>query len=150
MAYARFLAALLAPAALAAPAGAGALNVLVDHATPLRLAEEPAAVSIGNPLIADVTAVDAKTFLVIGKTFGTTNLIALDRNGQTIYSTTLRVRDDTDGAVVLHRGSRRVSMDCHPACHPAPKVGDDMEAFNAAMDARVKAIQSARGDAASE
>ena len=35
-------------------------------------------VSIGNPAIADITVIDRTHVLVLGKTFGSTNIIALD------------------------------------------------------------------------
>ena len=63
----------------------------LDQTVSLALNQHPAAsVALGNATVADVTVSDAHTLLITGKAFGTTNLLVLDRNGQTILSDAAR------------------------------------------------------------
>ena len=57
----------------------------MDYARLVRLPEGAQTLVIGNPLVADVNMVKGNQLLVItGKSFGTTNLIVLDRAGQQV------------------------------------------------------------------
>ena len=46
-----------------------------------RLPDGTATLVVGNPLIADVAVQSGGTMVVTGKSYGNTNLVALDRNG---------------------------------------------------------------------
>ncbi len=81
----RTLAALLASATLLAavslsPMQARAADLIVkyDQSQLLRLPRPVVEIIIGNPTIADVTVQSGKLLVITGKSFGITNIIALD------------------------------------------------------------------------
>jgi len=120
-------------AALCATAAAGAQNVTVpaDHAGLIRLPGDADAVVVGNPAIADATLYDARTLFVTGKVHGRTNLIALNAEGQVLYTTDLAVTGGDRGTVQVFRGTARESYHCAPVCQAAPTVGDAPDWFSA-------------------
>src|SRR3984885_668036 len=75
---------LLVPAAaFAAPAPTGgAIPVNIDQAKLIRLPEKAATIIIGNPLVADITLQPGGIIIVTGKSYGATNFVAMDRNGE--------------------------------------------------------------------
>ena len=87
----KFFAAIALAMALAPMAAADPLTVKVDQTVPLKLNAPANSVVVGNATVADVSVHDAKTLLVTGKAFGSTNLTVLDRSGNTIFSTMLVV-----------------------------------------------------------
>lgn len=127
----------------AAPAAAVDLTIEVDHARTIRLPESASAVIVGNPLIADVTPHDDTLFLITGKSFGSTNIIALDQDGRQIYSADVRVVSSSDGRLTMHRGLARESYHCVANCERIPVPGDNTATFNATMSSRLKAIDAA-------
>src|SRR5215469_12918356 len=76
------LLALLMASVMTSPAlAADAIKVTIDQATIAKMPENVATLVIGNPLIADVTVQPGGLLIVTGKSYGATNLIALDRSG---------------------------------------------------------------------
>jgi Flp pilus assembly secretin CpaC len=75
------LAAGLASSATAAPNGVPPVTVMIDHAKVVKLPEKTQTVIVGNPIIADVTVQRNGILVVTGKSYGVTNLIALDAGG---------------------------------------------------------------------
>src|SRR5690348_1253498 len=71
-------------ALLAAPASAADLIVRYDQSQLLRLPRPASEIIVGNPSIADVTLQDGNLLVVTGKTFGITNIIALDTDHNVI------------------------------------------------------------------
>ncbi len=71
----------LASAMAAVPAKADPIEVVVDRAKVMRIARPADIVIIGNSAIADATIQDSQTLIITGHSFGTTNLIVLDRRG---------------------------------------------------------------------
>ena len=63
--------------------------------------------------------------MVTGKTFGVTNIIALDADKNVIQDQRVIVEQDDRHTVVLYKGSLRHSYTCSPTCSPAIVVGDD-------------------------
>lgn len=123
----------LAGAALCAAAATAAqsaeVRVEIDQAKPVRLANSAATLVVGNPLIADAVIHDDGLLFVFGKTYGQTNLIALNEYGETIYSTNImvtHVNDQSAGsAVSVHRGPVRYTYSCAGRCEDQPTIGDD-------------------------
>lgn len=135
-------------AALAAlPAGALDVTVEVDHARAIRLSAPASAVIVGNPLIADVTPHDDGLFLVTGKSFGETNVIALDADGQQIYEANIRVVAASADRLTLFRGLGRESYACYGTCERIPVPGDRLESFDQTLDSQMKAIDAANSAA---
>jgi Flp pilus assembly secretin CpaC len=92
-------------------------------------------VFVGNPLIADVTVIDSTRVFLMGKNFGTTNLVALDENGDQITNDRITVQTRAGEIVTLHRGAAQTTMACVGGrCQSAPVPGDATEEFGAVSE----------------
>ncbi|MCJ2069445.1 pilus assembly protein N-terminal domain-containing protein [Methylobacterium sp. J-030] len=121
------------------------VTVLVDNAKVIRLPEKTSTVIVGNPIIADVTLQKSGVLVLTGKSFGSTNLIALDTAGSMIAETMIRVEASRDSTITVQRGLDRESLSCTPNCQPAVQLGDSATYFGAASgqaDARRKLATS--------
>ena len=117
----RTLAALLASATLLAavsmaPMQARAADLIVkyDQSQLLRLPRPVAEIIIGNPTIADVTVQSGKLLVITGKSFGITNIIALDAERNVIRDQRVLVQRDEVKSVNLQKGTQRQSYNCSP------------------------------------
>ena len=131
---AAFAAAIASAIASTAPAAAQEgpfLEVFVNHAKVVRLAEPAATIIIGNDGIADATVKDATTLVVTGRRFGTTNLVILDVDGEPIVDERVVVRKDEGQSVRLFRpgdgGIVSLEVQCSPICalSRAPGMEDE-------------------------
>lgn len=121
-------------AALAATgAAASEFKVPMNETKPLHLSMPAATVIIGNPAIADVSVESTKLIYVMGRNYGTTNLVALDADGKTIVDMKLSVTAQGASAVTLTRGTGQLSYSCSPRCERVPAIGDNQESFDALM-----------------
>jgi Flp pilus assembly secretin CpaC len=122
---------LIAMAALcwAAKARASDLVVAYDQSQLLRLPRPVASVIIGNPSIADVAIQGGDLLVVTGKTFGVTNIIALDAERNIIQDQRVVVQRDEVRTVNLTKGAVRQSYSCTPVCSPTLTIGDDKDYF---------------------
>jgi hypothetical protein len=114
------------------PSRAGELvsvDVAIDQAQLVRLSADAAQIIIGNPLIADVAAQAPRLLVVTGKSYGITNLIALDRDDREIYSAKLSVREAGIRQVTLYKGTARQTYHCAPECQRTLSIGDDKSQF---------------------
>ncbi len=123
---------LAAPQTAAAPATADTVMVMVDHAKVMRLPEKAQTVIVGNPAIADVSVQKNGVMVVTGKSFGVTNLIALDATGTLLAESLVRVGAASDSLVTVQRGLERESYSCTPTCQPAVQLGDSQKYFGEA------------------
>jgi Flp pilus assembly secretin CpaC len=105
-----------------------AIVVLVDYAKIVRLPEKARTVIVGNPLIADVTIQANGIMVVTGKSYGMTNLIALDPIGGVIAESKIMVQAAND-TVTVQRGLDRESYSCTPDCQPSILLGDSQKHF---------------------
>ena len=122
-------------AMLAAPASAAPFTVNVDQAHIMRLPDKVATIVIGNPLIADASLQSGGILVVTGKSFGSTNMLALDRAGKVILDTTIQVMGPPGGnLVVVYRGVDRESYSCTPECAPRITLGDNAKFFSDTMN----------------
>lgn len=136
---------LVAGAAAQTPTPADTVEVTVDHAKVVRLPQKAQTVIVGNPGIADVTVQKNGIMIVTGKTFGVTNLIALDANGGLLAESYVRVRAASDSILTVQRGLERESYSCAPTCQPTLQLGDANRHF-AEVGAQAKGRNSfARG-----
>ena len=122
--------ALLAAVALdATRAQADDLIVRYDQAQLLRLPRPVSEIIIGNASIADVTIAGGNLLVITGKTFGITNVIALDNEHNIIQDQKIMVeRDQT--LVNLRRGPQRETYSCTPQCSPNLTIGDEAQFFS--------------------
>lgn len=107
-----------------------AVEVVIDHAKVLRLPERTQTVIVGNPIIADVAVQKNGIMILTGKSYGRTNLIALDGGGALIAESTISVQAPSDAVVTVQRGLERESYSCTPNCQPSLLLGDAAKYFN--------------------
>ncbi|MDP3175277.1 MAG: pilus assembly protein N-terminal domain-containing protein [Phenylobacterium sp.] len=112
----RRLALLAVAATLAAqPAFAETFAVRLDQSARIRLSAPARDVIVGNPGIADVSMIDSRNVVVLGKAYGMTNLIVVDRAGRTILERDLVVTAP-EASVSIFRGPQMVSYACSSLC----------------------------------
>ena len=85
-------------------AGRDTVAVMIDHAKVVRLPERTQTVVVGNPMIADITVQRNGIVVVTGKSYGITNVIALDGAG-TLIAEVVHHRAGGDG-IGGHRAAR--------------------------------------------
>lgn len=129
-----------APAALTAagtyPALAGGMYEMVRHdfavgidqAKMLRLEGAAAVVAVGNPSIADAIIQSSDTLLLIGRSYGATNILVFDHDGNQTASLIVNVVDLSPRLVTLNRGSAQYSYNCAPDCQQILRIGDTVDA----------------------
>ncbi len=103
----------------------GDVSVTMNMARVLKLPTPAGTVIIGNPGVADVTIQDPTTLVLTGKSYGTTNLIAIDSDGNAIVDLVVEVTKGSPDLVTVYWGLSRTSMACAPECQPVIMVGDD-------------------------
>ena len=77
------------------------ISVMVDRAKVMRISRPADVVIVGNPAIADATIQDNKTLIITGRSFGSTNLIVLDSDGQAIADEIITVGASDDQVVTV-------------------------------------------------
>jgi len=115
------------------PCFAAGLAIAMDEVRTLSFATPVATVYVGNPAIADVNMIDARHAFVIGKGFGSTNIVALDGNGKQVSNTSVAVLSSASAqaTVVLNRGTQRLTYSCTARqCEATPEPGDAKDAFD--------------------
>ena len=118
----------------------------VDHAKVVRLPERAQTVIVGNPAIADVSVQRNGVMVVTGKSFGVTNLIALDGSGTLLAESSVRVQAASDSMLTVQRGLERESYSCTPVCQPAAQLGDVKRFFDEVGGQNKARNTSATGD----
>ena len=129
---------LAAPSAFAAepvPVSSNAIGemliVHLDQAKTLKLPERTATLVVGNPLIADAVVQPGGVVVITAKSYGATNLVALDRSGATLLNRQVQVVSPADKIVVVYRGVERESYSCMPDCNRRITIGDSPGYFTA-------------------
>jgi len=150
LAIIQFLAAAIVVLALAQgqarAQAAETVSVTVDHAKVMRLPEKAQTVIVGNPMIADIAVQKNGVMVVTGKSFGVTNLIALDASGNLLAESFVQVRAATDQVMTVHRGLERESYSCTPICQPSIQLGDVPRFFGATSGQANERNNLARGN----
>jgi Flp pilus assembly secretin CpaC len=118
----------VAPALVAPALAAGTRDlvvVTVDRARIARIPEKTQTLVIGQPGIADVTMLKNSGMGVItGKSFGETNLIALDGEGNMLGEWIIRVGAEK-ADLLVQNGTSRESYICAPNCLPTVELADN-------------------------
>ena len=124
-------------AATPAWAAGDSVALALDEVHTLTFKMPVATVYVGNPTIADVTMLDARHAFVQGKGYGSTNLVALNRDNKQVFNAKIAVVGARDtNTVTLNRGTQRITLTCAGGrCEPTPMPGDDQKAFDAASAA---------------
>jgi putative type II/III system pilus formation protein len=152
MRRALFAATLFTIAAPALAAQTSAVNLGLDEVHTLTFRAPVATVYVGNPAIADITMIDARHAFVQGKSYGHTNIVALNHDGVQVFNTGISVSGaETGGTVTLNRGAQRITLNCGAGrCEPTPMPGDGKNAYDP-TDGTASAHQAAaRAAAASD
>ncbi len=135
---------------LAAPASAAdqtdSLQVVLDQARILRLPERVSTIVIGNPSVVDGTLQAGGLLVVTGKSYGTTNIIALDQRGDTLAEHQVTVSAPKGATVTVWRGASRETWSCAPRCEHSVMLGDDSDYF----DSAIKQVDTRNGFAAGQ
>jgi len=108
-----FVAAILAAAFPAA--AAETLSVRMNQSAPVRLSAPARDVVIGNPEIADVNVLDGRNLVVLGKSYGVTNLLVMDQAGRMILNRQIVVSGPEPG-ISFYRGGELRSYACGDRC----------------------------------
>jgi len=109
----------------------GTVVVHLDQAKILKLPERTATLVIGNPLIADAVVQPGGVAVITAKSYGATNLVALDRSGATLFNQSIQVVGPADKVVVVYRGIDRETYSCMPSCERRITIGDTAGYFTA-------------------
>jgi Pilus formation protein N terminal region len=122
------IAACIATAGLGSAQANESISLMLDRATVIKAPARTSMVVIGNPAIADVSVQRNGVLVLTGKTFGETNMLALDDDGKLISESWLRVQDNNRN-LVIYRGAETESYSCTPDCKPALALGDSDKHF---------------------
>ena len=148
--------AVLAVTSIAARAETKKIFVPVDESQILQLPSIPGAVVVGNPSIADVS-IQGQQLFVHGRSFGQTNMIILDMQGEQIASFELVGTIAQDTQVSLFKGaveegvySRRLTYSCAPTCESSLQTGDQKKYFEMVQAQMSTKMQLASGSATAE
>ncbi|MFA5503710.1 MAG: pilus assembly protein N-terminal domain-containing protein [Phenylobacterium sp.] len=117
----RMMLAAFAALVVAAPAAAETMRIELDHSTRVRLPSPARDVLLANPDVADVTMLDTRNLVILGKSYGMTHLLVVDTNGRTIFDRNLVVAAPVKGQVSLYRGAEQRTYACAPDCEVASR-----------------------------
>ena len=107
--------------------------VTVDQAKVFRISRPAATIIIGNPAIVDATIEDEQTLVLTGRSFGVTNLIILDAEGDAVVDQSVVVRGHETNTVRIYRGGgHRETLACAPVCETTVTIGDNEDIFESA------------------
>jgi len=131
------------PSAYAAPKD---VSLVPDKAKILRLDRPASTIIIGNPAIADATVRNGNMMILTGKSYGSTNLIALDGAGEEIANINLTVAPPEYQTLWLYKGVDHASYNCNPRCARVLAIGDEKGSFNHIDEQTRKKTSLASGD----
>lgn len=110
-----------AGAALAATGGG--MTVALNESRRVALAGVVANVVVGDPSVADVAMADTHSVIVIGRGYGSTQLVVTAKGGRTLLATEVSVVSSNTGRVTLTRGLDATDFSCTGGrCHPTGPV----------------------------
>ncbi|OXE35087.1 MAG: hypothetical protein CGW95_16020 [Phenylobacterium zucineum] len=111
------------------------VSIPLDRSVKIALPAGAKRVMLGNAGVADITVIDMQTAVLLGRTFGETNLLVLDDRGRTLMDQVLMVTDSARGRVTMitgpHGGTSTSSSAsilnyaCSPRCVRYPMPGEN-------------------------
>lgn len=141
--------AMSAAALFSAQAQAAGFLVEINQQKALHLSAPATAVMVGNPAIADVTVLGPQLVYVLGRSYGSTNLIALDASGKQITELNVSVMSPSSSTVTLTKGTGQLTYNCTPRCERTVAQGDSPEDFEKTVKQSGDASALASGSATS-
>ena len=109
------------------------VTVHLDQAKVLKTPERTATLVVGNPLIADVAVQPGDIMVITAKSYGVTNVVALDRAGNTLMEHPIQVLGPNENVLVVYRGIDRETYSCVPECARRITIGDAPTYFTATL-----------------
>jgi len=109
-------------------ARAADIDVVLDQARLVKLPDRVATIVIGNPAIADASVQTGGWMVVTGKSYGLTNIIAIDRGGAVLMEKSIEVQAPSN-VVVVYKGVERETYSCTPTCDRRLTLGDSRTFF---------------------
>ena len=101
------------------------MRINFDQTSVVKLDRPAKTILVGNPAIADAQMVDDKTVYVLGRTFGQTNIVALDATGAEVLNTRVTVGVSNYATVTIYRGAQgQRTLACSPRCERTLTQGD--------------------------
>ncbi len=101
----------------------GILRVYMNSARVLKLDRPVSKVIVGNAEVADATVADARTIVLTGRSYGTTNLVLLDADGNAIVDERILVSIDEASTVRVFKSTARTVLSCTPNCEEHATTG---------------------------
>jgi len=92
------------------------LPVAAGQASYVNLAGAVRDVVVGDPTIADVSVVNDRTLVVLGKRPGVTSLLAFGAGGRALADRQVVVSENGDGGVTVYRGATASNYACASQC----------------------------------
>jgi hypothetical protein len=117
-------------AALAGPAFAS-VSVKLDQNAIMDLRAPAGTVLIGDPAVVDVSLLNPRRIAILGRGYGSTNVIIIDRMGKVIFSQEVEVSRANADRVSVYRGGSVSNFTCSPTCERTPSLGEDNAAYQA-------------------
>jgi len=105
------------------------LVLQMNEARMVRLPQNVATLVVGNPMIADGTPQNGGILVITGKSYGRTNLVALDAAGAVLLDRDISVTRGGVQTVTVYRANARETLNCSPACDPVLSIGDEKPIF---------------------
>jgi Flp pilus assembly secretin CpaC len=106
------------------------ISLSLDRATVIKAPANTATVVIGNPGIADVSVQKNGVMVLTGKSFGETNMIALNDKGEMISENWLRVRPaHRANQITVYKADQPETYACSPDCQPTISLGNTKDFF---------------------
>jgi hypothetical protein len=121
------------PAPVTEAAPGGSMIVHIDQAKIIKAPDRTATLVVGNPLIADATVQPGGIIVLTAKSYGVTNLVALDRAGNTLMESPVLVVGPDEKTVVVYRGIDRETYSCPNNCERRITVGDTPAYFTTTL-----------------
>src|SRR5262245_44212596 len=90
---------------------ASEVTIFADQAKIIHVTGQPGTVVVGNPNIADVT-VQGEQVVLMGRNYGVTNVIILDRQGKQLAALDVTVQITDINAVHVFKAGGRMSLAC--------------------------------------
>jgi hypothetical protein len=112
----------LAIAGSAVARGSG-MTVEVNQSHRVVLRGAVANVIVGDPAVADVVMIDAHSVIVVGKGYGSTQVMVIDPAGHALLDTRVTVTARNDGRVTVYRGAASTDYSCAGRCQAVPAPG---------------------------
>ena len=104
-----------------APASASrTMTVAAGQAATVPLSGPAREIVVGDPQIADVSVVNDRTLVILGKRVGVTTLFAFDSQGRTLTGGQVLVTDVAAAAVTVQRGVNASAYACDGRCTALP------------------------------